>query len=207
MRLAFPVLGAFVGLVFASNNMAASNDADPHQHHQHHEHHQAAAAAYNRTVANYAVPAIPVVTSDGRRLVASDLFKTNKPVLVNFIFTSCTSVCPVMSATFAQLREKLGPKRADVELVSISIDPEQDTPARLREYAQKFKADPHWRFITGTAEDMIALQKAFGAFRGNKNNHIPLTYIRVTPKSQWVRVEGLVSAESLRREVYSKGGM
>jgi protein SCO1 len=67
--------------------------------------------------------------------------------IVNFIFTRCESICPVTSMKMQKLQEKTG---TDVKLVSFSVDPDYDTPARLAAYAKRFAADPsRWHFITG----------------------------------------------------------
>ena len=68
-------------------------------------------------------------------------------------------------------------------MVSISIDPEYDTPEALNAYARRFDAGPQWEFLTGSLDDSIAVQKAFDADRGDKMNHAPLTLFRATPDS------------------------
>jgi protein SCO1/2 len=121
------------------------------------------------------------------------------PVLVNFIFTSCTTVCPIMTTGFARFQEQLGAERAHVRLVSISIDPETDTVEALRGYAARHRAGDSWQFLTGAASATQAAQRAFGAWRGDKTNHAPATYLRRTRDSQWEALEGLSSAQSLLR--------
>jgi protein SCO1/2 len=169
--------------------------------HDHRHHASATAAAYTRSVQSYAVPELSLVGADGQPVALRALFDTDKPVLVNFVFTSCNAICPVMTATFAQLQERLGERRGQVRLVSVSIDPEQDTPARLREYAGRFHAGADWHFLTGGRDDIIRVQTAFDAFRGNKTNHTPLTFLRTGARAPWVRFEGFASAEQLLQEV------
>jgi protein SCO1/2 len=123
-----------------------------------------------------------------------------RPVFMNFIYTTCTAICPPMSQTFAALQRKLGPDRAKVRMISVSIDPEQDTPKRLAEYAEKFGAGPQWAFYTGSVESSVAVQKAFGAWRGDKMSHTPLTLVRLGPGEEWVRYDGFVTAEQLAQE-------
>jgi protein SCO1/2 len=96
-----------------------------------------------------------------------------------------------------QLQEKLGNDRKRAHLVSISIDPEQDTPAVLREYAKRFEAGNGWRYYTGTAEASIATQRAFDVYRGDKMNHAPVTLLRAAPGKPWTRIEGFASADEL----------
>jgi hypothetical protein len=86
-------------------------------------------------------------------------------------------------------------------MVSISIDPEQDTPARLREYSQQFRAPPQWRFLTGSLDGIAAVQQAFDAYQDNKMRHAPLTYLRGSNGHPWVRIDGLLSAEEMLVEL------
>ena len=84
--------------------------------------------------------------------------------------------------------------------MSISIDPEEDTPARLREYAQKFRAGPEWRHYTGTIEASIAAQRAFNVYRGEKMNHAATTFLRAAPGDPWTRIDGLMTPDELLQQ-------
>jgi protein SCO1/2 len=153
---------------------------------------------YVRTVATYPIPDARLVDMNGTEFALRAGLESDAPVMLNFVFTSCAAVCPVMSATFAQVQERLG---ADpLRLYSISIDPEHDTPARLREYANRFAAGPHWLFVTGSSEASIAVQRAFDVYRGDKMSHDPVTLIRAAPGKPWVRLEGFAAASDLIRE-------
>ncbi|TLZ23404.1 MAG: SCO family protein, partial [Gammaproteobacteria bacterium] len=92
---------------------------------------------------------------------------------------------------------KLGREAAKVHMVSISIDPEQDTPARLTEYARKFHAGPEWQYYTGTVAASVAAQKAFDVYRGEKMSHTPVTLLRSTPGKPWLRIEGFITPGEL----------
>ena len=70
----------------------------------------------------------------------------------------------------------------------------------LLEYARKFKAGPQWIFLTGDLEKIVAVQKSFDAYRGNKMRHEPLTFLRAAPGKPWVRLDGLMSAAQLLTE-------
>ena len=105
-----------------------------------------------------------------------------------------------MSSTFSAVQERLGDDLDGVRMVSISIDPEHDTPQRLQDYAGRLQAGPQWRFLTGRPADVIAVQKAFDAYRGNKMRHEPVTYLRAAPGESWLRLDGLTSAEQLAQE-------
>jgi protein SCO1/2 len=120
--------------------------------------------------------------------------------MMNFIFTSCTSICPVMSGFFSQVQSRFNKQGQHVRMVSISIDPEYDTPARLKDYARSFSAGADWLMLTGRLQDSIAIQRAFDAYRGDKMNHEPITYLRGGPEQSWLRLDGLASADELVAE-------
>jgi protein SCO1/2 len=144
-----------------------------------------------------ALPDVVLVRSDGKRVSLPKELDDGRPVVLNFIFTTCPGICPIMSHTFSLLQDKLGPDRERVHMVSISIDPEQDTPARLRAYAKQFSAGPQWQHYTGSVEASIAAQKALGAYAGDKMSHDPVTFMRAAPGQQWRRIDGFASAEDL----------
>jgi protein SCO1/2 len=85
-------------------------------------------------------------------------------------------------------------------LVSISTDPEQDSPARLHAYAQQFHAERGWDHYTGTLSASIAVQRAFGAYHGDKMSHAPLTLMRAAPGKPWVRLDGFATGRDLLAE-------
>lgn len=159
-----------------------------------------AKSAVKRTVEDLSLEGLTLVDMDGREVALDEVLDTTRPVLLNFIFTTCTTICPVMTATFAKVESTLGDANEDALLVSVSIDPERDTPARLREYAKRFDAGPNWRFLTGTQAQSEAAQRAFGAATASKFNHAPLTFLRAPDSSRWVRLEGLGGAETIVAE-------
>src|SRR5215831_18471532 len=96
----------------------------------------AAAAAPSSTAArvHYSVPAVQLVRDDGKVVSLPEEIDDGRPVVLNFIFTTCSSICPLTSQVFAQFQQRLGADSGRVHLMSISVDPEEDTPARLRKY-------------------------------------------------------------------------
>src|SRR4029077_2740096 len=104
------------------------------------------ATTVSRSNVTYETPAVILVREDGKRVSLPRELDDGRPVLLNFIFTTCSSICPLMSRTLEEFQRKLGSEAARVHLMSISIDPEQDTPARLTEYARKFHAGPGWYY-------------------------------------------------------------
>jgi protein SCO1 len=108
-------------------------------------------------------PDVEVVTHEGRTLRFYDDLVKNKVFVISFIFTSCRDFCPLAAARLSELQEKLGDAMGrDVFFYSISIDPETDTPERLKAYADTFGAGPGWLFLTGKPDDIQALRYKLG---------------------------------------------
>jgi protein SCO1/2 len=174
--------------------------ADDHSHHHHHTG-PAAPAGVKRTEAVVKTPDVTLVRQDGTKVALPKEFdEGGAPILLTFIYTSCTTVCPVMSKVFSDTQKALGKDLERVKLVSISIDPEYDTPARLTEYAKQFGATPRWQHYTGTVAASVAVQKAFNAYRGDKMNHAPVAFVRAAPGKPWVRYDGFASPATLVQE-------
>jgi protein SCO1/2 len=176
--------------------------------HDHHHHHGAGVpgSGYTRVEANYAVPNVTLVDMDGKKVALRSELESGGPVVVNFIFTSCTAICPVMSVTFSQVQRVLSKDAERPRMVSISIDPEYDTPARLKEYAARHDASRDWHMLTGDKESILAVARAFGAWRGDKMNHTPSTYLRAGPSKPWLRLDGFASPAEIVREYRSLVG-
>ncbi len=96
-----------------------------------------------------------LLNSDGKKVSLADL--RGKVWVADFIFTTCGGICPTMSGNMAKLHRAYG-LVDDVRLVSISVNPDNDTPEKLKLYAQRFKADTgRWFFLTGPREDIQKL--------------------------------------------------
>jgi len=154
-----------------------------------------------RSLGSYSVPDVTLIDQHGKRIKLRKLLSSSRPVMLNFIYTTCTAICPPMTATFAQAQAKLGRDIQRVRMVSISIDPEQDTPKELAAYAKRFGAGPQWQFLTGRFEDIIAVEQAFEAYRGDKMNHTPLTLLRARADAKWVRYDGFADSADLAKEL------
>lgn len=155
---------------------------------------------YKRTSESYQVPDVTLVNQDGRRISLKAHLDSEKPVILDFIYGTCTTICPVLSIGFSHFQKKLGPDADKVRLVSISIDPDNDTPAVMKEYLERYNAGPGWDFLTGKREDVIMVMRAFDAYVINKMNHYPLTILHSPGEEKWIRINKLLSTSDLMKE-------
>jgi protein SCO1/2 len=200
--LAMALTLAAAGMISPMAAVASAEDMpgmlDPHAHH-----HMMPMPKTTRLTVAYTVPQVTLVRDDGKTVSLPDELNDGRPVILNFIYTTCTSVCPLVSHTLSQLQSELGSDRDRVHLVSISIDPEEDTPARLAAYAKEYDAGPEWQHYTGTVAASVTAQRAFDAYRGDKMNHTPVTFLRAGPDDRWVRIEGFMTVETLLGEIHN----
>lgn len=154
----------------------------------------AARAAENAEAGPLAIPDVALTDQDGRPVhVYSDLIRGRR-VAMNFVFTTCTTICPPMGANFERLQGVLGARAGtDVQLISVSIDPRTDTPQRLKEWGAKFHAGPGWTLLTGPPEDVDRLLKALGVFTANRADHSPLVLLGDDRAGRWTRAYGLAA--------------
>ena len=194
-------LGALALLLCCATHAQAQHSHEQHVHQQQQQKTPAQTSEkFTRTSASYDVQDVTLVDMNGARVRLASALAYDGPVFLQFIFTTCPTICPVMSSTLSAAQEKLGGDAARVRMISISIDPEQDTPERLREYARKFKAGRQWMFLTGDLDHVVSVQKSFDAYNGNKMRHQPLTFLRAAPGKPWTRLDGLLSAAQLVEE-------
>ncbi len=141
------------------------------------------------------IPDVTVVDQSGRELrFRSDLVEGQR-VAIQFIFTSCTTICKPLSAVFSQLQEDLG-DRSDVRLISVSIDPETDTLERIQAHALRFRAGTRWSLVTGSRPAIDQLLAAFGV-TGPKASHTALVTVGSLATGHWTRVYGLAPSAKL----------
>ncbi len=159
-------------------------------------------AGNSQNQATYTMPPVLLLDQNGSSVDLEQQLKTPGPILLNFIFTSCPGICPILSAVLAQASELLGEDRQRVRIWSVSIDPDNDRPEQLRRYASAFNAHEQWRFLTGEAAAVMQIRQAFGAESDNKMAHLPLFLIR-QQNDEWLRMEGDVTPTMLVTEVQS----
>ena len=198
---------ALLGSLLACSGVFAFSRAMADRGHMVHVHgtmhdgmHADAPAGVTRREAVYKIPSVTLVRQDGTKVAFPQEIDDGSAVVLGFIYTSCTTICPIFSQVFAEFQKRLGNDLTRTKLVSISIDPDYDTPARLLAYAKKFHAGAQWQHYTGTQQASIAMQRAFDVYRGDKMQHPPVTLLRAAPGRPWVRYEGFPTADMLLRE-------
>src|SRR5688572_27651572 len=144
------------------------------------------------------IPDVEVLDHNGRKInFYTDLVK-GQTVAINFIFTTCTTICPPLGATFARVQKELGDKVGrDVRLISISVDPATDTPERLKAWGAKFHAGDGWTFVTGNKPQVDELLRALGASSARREDHSPTILIGNDASGSWTRTYGLAKAGQL----------
>jgi protein SCO1/2 len=141
---------------------------------------------------------VKLVNQDGKEVrLYSDLMQ-GKTVVINAMFTTCTGACPVMSGTMAKIQDHLGDRVGkDVRLISISVDPVNDTPAKLKEYAARFHAKPGWYFLTGSKENVEAALRKLGQWVDDPANHQTLYLIGNDRTGLWKKAFALAKPEEV----------
>jgi protein SCO1/2 len=174
--------------VFISSGVLAHDPA--HQHH--------AAAAPAASAAKVVLHGAPLVDTSGRRVRLAQDVIGERIAVVNFVYTTCTTVCPVTSATFQQLQGKLAAALGkEVVLVSISVDPVRDTPQRLREYSRRYEAGEGWVWLTGSKPDVDAVLKGFGAYTPDFEDHPTMVLVGDARGGTWTRLFGFPAVDQL----------
>ena len=144
------------------------------------------------------IPDIELLDQNGRKIhFYSDLVKGHT-VAINFIFTTCTTICPPLGATFARVQKELGDRVGqDVRLISITVDPATDTPERLKAWGAKFHAGDGWTFVTGDKPQVDELLRALGSSSARREDHTPTVLIGNDTTGTWTRTYGLAQVNQL----------
>lgn len=171
--------------------------AESHRRHQHEQ-----APAKRESSAKLSIPDVMLLDQDGNKVrFYTDLVK-DKVVVINFIFTSCTIVCPPLGSNFARIQSVLGERLGkDVHLISISTDPETDSPAQLRAWGAKFGARPGWTLVTGEKTQIDELLLALIRDIARIGAHSPIVLIGSDARGEWVQEYGLAAPARLLKVI------
>lgn len=134
---------------------------------------------------------LPLLTQDGTPVrFYSDVLK-GRLVLISFIFTNCTEICPILMRNLVDVQEKLGERFGkDVFFVSISVDPEDDTPEELKKYAERYEAKPGWTFLTGKKENVDWVIYKLGQYTADFEDHSMMFLLGDVKNARWAKLGG-----------------
>jgi len=148
-------------------------------------------------VSKLEIPNADLLNQDNQKIHFYDDLIKDKTVAINFIFTSCPTVCPPMGANFAALQKELEAMGQEVSLISVSINPTVDTPARLAAWRNKFGGDSGWELVTGKKAEIDRLLKMLKVFSADINLHAPFVIIGNAREDQWQYLNGLTEPKKL----------
>jgi protein SCO1/2 len=149
-------------------------------------------------------PNVALRTQDGTTVRFYDDLVKGKVVLINFFFTSCTSICPRTTGNLVKVEEALGEHVGrDVVMISITVDPKTDTPAVLQQYARRYGTKPGWHFVTGDPKDLENLRRRLGANRdgGDKTQHTGILIYGNDATGQWAATPAMGDPQGIARSV------
>lgn len=190
-----------LGLLAAGIGQAMAHSADEHAGHD-----MPAKSATSES-AQVKFADVALVDQTGKAVRLEQDLVSNKIVVMSFIYTSCTTVCPVVSSIMGKVQKQLGARvGTEVQLVSISIDPQRDDAKRLNEYARSFQNGPGWSWLTGSTQSVAETLKGLGTFNGDLKSHAPLILVGDGNSRHWTRYYGFTDPAVLTREVEKLSG-
>ena len=147
---------------------------------------------------------VVLVNQNGEKMrFYSDLLQ-GKVVIINSFFATCAGSCLPLNRNLEKLQAGLGARMGkDVNIISISVDPEVDTPAQLKAYAKKLNAGPGWYFLTGNKETVDFALKKIGHFVDKKDDHLNIFIVANERTGLWKKAFGLAKSDELMKVVES----
>ena len=189
-------------LLTAAMGQALAHSADEHAGHD------MPAKSASSESAQVKFADVALVDQNGKPVRLEKDLVSNKIVVMSFIYTSCTTVCPVVSSIMGKVQKQLGARvGGEVQLVSISVDPQRDDAKRLNDYASNFQKGPGWSWLTGSSQSITETLKGLGSFSGDIKNHQPLILVGDGNSRHWTRYYGFTDPTVLTREVEKLSGL
>jgi len=143
-------------------------------------------------VRGWRIPEARLTNQNGDEVRLSDVL--NKRIsLISFIDTGCSTICPLIGATVAAVAEDLKNDTSNVAIVSISIDPDWDTPDRLLAWRNLYGEIPEWTLLTGLRPEIGKLVRSFGTYSANLEDHLDILLVGPDSDGHWIRMSSLAS--------------
>lgn len=150
-----------------------------------------------RSQARVRTPDVVLVDTRGRTQKLAAHLDVDEPVLLNFVYTTCSTICSTQTAMLAEVQRRLLASGRRMRFVTMTIDPANDTPERLAAFARQFGIERDWSFLTGDFDDLVRVQRAFDVYRGAKAAHPPVVLLRPARGADWIRIEGIAAPTDL----------
>lgn len=201
VRAQWLILGV-ITCVLLNNNVQATESHDHHQHHDPHAKHKQMGTAgmeeQSQGGAELDIPETALLNQYGQSVNFRQDVVADNIVVMDFIYTSCTTVCPVLSAVMAQVQRKLEPRIGHgVSLVSLTVDPVRDNPQRLLDYSRQHDAGPGWTWLTGSKPAVDSVLVSLGTYTPNFVDHPSLVMVGDVKTGQWTRFYGFPSPDRI----------
>lgn len=143
-------------------------------------------------------PNVSVVDQDGKTYRLRDDLVSDRVVVINFVFTTCTTICGPQTAIFRSLQQQAEKRGVPLTLLSITLAPEQDTPEVLKAFAKEFDAGPGWHFLTGDPQSVVGLVSRLGVLAGDDpSTHAPVALVVNGRTGQWTRTSSIAPVGEL----------
>jgi protein SCO1/2 len=147
---------------------------------------------------------IVLTDQNGHRVRLYEDVMKDRTIVMNSFFASCKGSCPIMTQTYASLQDRFADHVGkDLMLVSITVDPKNDTPLRLAEYARKAKAKPGWLLLTGTPVEVTSALKKIGQYSETPDSHLNVMIIGNDKTGLWKKAFALAKPEEIAKVVDS----
>ncbi|HSB73902.1 MAG TPA: SCO family protein [Candidatus Methylomirabilis sp.] len=145
---------------------------------------------------------LDLLDQDGKRMKFKTDVVKDRLVVIDTIYTTCPVVCPILSATFANVQQALGDRLGKgVFLISITVDPATDVPPRLKAYAERWEAKPGWIFLTGQKSTVDLVLQGLGVYSADYTDHPPTILVGDVRRGEWTRFYGFATPEQILTKV------
>jgi protein SCO1/2 len=147
---------------------------------------------------------IELVNQNGEKMRFYHDLLQGHTVIINSFFATCQASCLPITRNLEKVQEALGDRLGkDARIISISVDPDVDTPPELKAFSKKFHARPGWYFLTGSKENVAFGLKKLGQYVEDKNDHYNIVIIGNERTGLWKKAFGLAKSEELIKVVDS----
>ncbi len=145
-------------------------------------------------------PNVVLTNQDDKKMRFYDDLIRGKTVMIQFFFVNCEKYCPMVTPNLVRVQRELKRRGvSNIDLISITVDPERDTPQALREYAAKFDVQPGWHFLTGSKADIDSIRRELGVWDPDEKRieHMNVLTIGKEPTGQWIAIEALAKTDDI----------